>query len=130
VQKEVNSVNDINVMAEASAALIDQLQQCRRIAGIYLERALKGNQYSFPVDEDYAMRAVPMVRLTAELASTLARLKGEVRQHIVVEHIETPAPPALVGEARAAPLSPMPEGGGADSAKRVVVDAVPHDAKS
>lgn len=121
VLEDGNDSGNSAALDEASRVVAHHLDQCRLLADYYLTRTWRHRPPGESVDHDYFSIARDMMRLHAELASTLARLKGEHRQRIVVEHIEAPAPPALIGEARAVPLSPVSgEGGVPESGKRVV----------
>lgn len=112
-------------LEEAAAIVRRHLAEASVFADYYIARAWTTGPAGKKVDYSYLVHMNEMVRLCADLASTLVRLKGEVRQRIVVEHVEVHAPPALIGETRTLDMTASAggRGEGADSAKQL--DAVP-----
>jgi len=102
MQEEPKNTSHTNALADAAETIAHQLGHARLFAEYYTTRAWNDRPPGESVDYSYLEQAQKMMRLTAELAGSLARLRGgEMRQHIVVERIE-----------RAAPASATPGGGG------------------
>lgn len=96
-----------NALGDAAETIAGEIACCRESA----EGCIKAAWGSGPEEPETRRalleRAEAFMRLSAELAAALAKLKGDGqvhRQHISVEHIETGAPAVLAGSATLASM--------------------------
>jgi hypothetical protein len=113
--------NVINALGDAAQTLAQEIAFCRMSAERCLNTAWHATR---PEQAEMAGNLLSQgenfMRLSAELADALAKLKGDAnthRQHISVERFEHPAPPPAQSAARTEPDEYDPEHAAAERAR-------------